>query len=96
MCFPSSQRVEERLELRLVGMIAHVAAIEHLHAERGPRVLVQAPEFLAVEFVVEDAALATDKVGVEVVRLETIDDSCAFADRTAGERSRVVALVWYS
>ena len=33
MSLPGVERVEERLELRLIRVIAHVAAIEHLHRE---------------------------------------------------------------
>src|SRR5258706_7055931 len=54
--------VEERLELRLVRVIAHVAAIEHFHRELAPRVPVETGEFLRMKFVVEDRAFAADEV----------------------------------
>ena len=44
MSLPGVERVEERLELRLVGWSADVAAVEHLHAHLAPRVLVEAGE----------------------------------------------------
>ena len=80
MSLAGVERVEERLELRLVRMIADVAAIEHLHRQLAPCVPVQAGELLRVKLVVEHAALAADEVGVEVVRLQAIDDRGAFAD----------------
>ena len=78
--FTGCQRVEESLELCLIRMIADVAAIEHLHRELRPRVLVEAAKLLAVEFVIENGALAADQVRVEVVRLEAINDCRALAD----------------
>ena len=74
------ERVEEGLELRRVGMVRHVAGIEHLHGEIAPRVLVQAAELLRMEFVVEQAAVAADEVRVEIVRLKAINHCGAFAD----------------
>ena len=83
--FSSVERVEERLELRLIRVIAHVAAIEHLHAELGPVRFIEALEAHAVEAVVEQAAFAADEVRVKIVRLEAVDDGGAFADGPAGE-----------
>ena len=76
--------VEELLELGLVGVVADVAAIEHLHGEVTPGGFVGL-EFVGVEFVVEEAALAADEVGVEVVGLEAVDDGGAFADAAVFE-----------
>ena len=83
--FPRIERVEERLELRLIRMVAHVAAIEHLHGKLGPRCFVQPAELHGVELVIEDAALAADEVSVEVIGLEAVHDGCAFAHRAAFE-----------
>ena len=76
--------VEEFLELGLVGVIADIAAVEHLHGEVTPGRFVGL-EFVGVEFVVEEAALAADEVGVEVVGLEAVDDGGAFADTAVFE-----------
>ena len=76
--------VEELLELGLVGVVADVAAIEHLHGEVTPGGFV-CLEFVGVEFVVEEAALAADEVGVEVVGLEAVDDGGAFANAAVFE-----------
>lgn len=77
--FASSERGEEGFELRGVGMIRHVAGIQHLHREFAPLMFVRL-EFLRVEFVVEQAAFAADEVRVEIIGLETIHDGSAFAD----------------
>ena len=39
-------RVEERLELRLVRVVGHVAAVEHLHRQLAPGVTIQAGQLL--------------------------------------------------
>ena len=79
MSLPGVERVEERLELRLVRMIGDVAAVEHLHRQLAPGVAVQAVELLRVELVVEQAAFAADEVRVEVVGLQAVHHRGALA-----------------
>src|SRR4051812_8334609 len=79
------QRIEERLELRLVWMVTDVAAIEHLHRELRPGALVEPAEFLAVKLIVQDRSLAPHEVRVEVVWLKAIDNGRAFPHGSAGE-----------
>src|SRR6187551_3649821 len=71
--FAALQRIKECLELRLIGMIADIAAIEQLHREVAPGVAIQSCQLLRMELVVENAAFAPDKMRVEVVGLQTID-----------------------
>src|SRR3954471_20674161 len=77
--FAALQGIEERLELGLVRMIADVAAVEHFHRQIAPRMAVQPRQLLRVEFVVENAPLASDEMRVKVVWLQAIDDGRALA-----------------
>jgi hypothetical protein len=75
---------EEGVELGLVGVIRDVAGIEHLHGEGAPGVFVRF-QLHRMKFVVQQTAFAADEVGMEIIRLETIDDGGAFADAAALE-----------
>ena len=83
--FPLLERVEERLKLRHIWVVADVAAVEELHREIAPRVSIQAGELLRVKLVVEDAAFTPDQVGVEVVGLQAVDDRRGLADTPVPE-----------
>src|SRR3954469_9779377 len=78
--FTALERVEECLELRLVWMIADVAAVEHLHRQLAPGVPIQAGQLLRMKLVVENASLAADQMRVEVIRLQAIDHCRAFSN----------------
>ena len=65
-------------------MIAHVAGIEHLQVELAPAAFVGL-DFCGVKFVIQQAALAADEMGVKVVRLETVHDRGALAHLAAFE-----------
>lgn len=74
------QRFEERLELRLIRVVSHIAAIDWVDAQFAPLRFVERGDFVRVELAIEEAAFAAHKVGVEVVGLEAVDDAGALAD----------------
>ena len=76
--------IEEGLELRLVGVIGHVAGIQHLHGKLSPTGFVRV-EFVGMQLVIQKASLATDQMGVEVIRLEAVHNRGCFADGTVLE-----------
>jgi hypothetical protein len=72
------QSIEKSLELALIRMIAHIAAIEHFHVQLAPGSFVRV-QLHGVKFVIQQAALAAAEVGVEVVWLEAVHDGGGFA-----------------
>jgi hypothetical protein len=78
MSLPSS-RASKKAWNWVVGMIAHVAGVEHLHGELAPGGLVGV-QLHGVELVVEQAALAAAEVGVEVVGLQAVHHGGGLAD----------------
>ena len=81
----SANRLEEGLELVLIGVILHVAGIDQWEREVAPLVLVERTEPGGVEAVVEEAALGSDEVGVEVVGLDAVYDRSGLADTAIPE-----------
>ena len=65
-------------------MIADVTGVEHLHREGAPLSLVGG-ELCGVKLVIQKTALATDEMGVEVIRLQAVDAGGGFADASVGE-----------
>src|SRR4051812_45049881 len=82
---PGIERVEKRLKLRQVRMIADVAAVEELHRQIAPRIPVQSRQLLRMELVVQQAAFAAHQMRMKVVGLQTIDDGRALADAAVRE-----------
>src|SRR3954468_13423293 len=66
---PGIERIEKCLELRLIRMVADVAAIEHLHRQLAPLIPIQPGERLRMKLVDENAPFAADQMCVKVVRL---------------------------
>ena len=78
------QGIEEGLKLALIRMVTHVPGIEHLHGQLAPRVLVSV-QLHGMEFIIEQAALASAEMSVEVVGLEAVHNGGGFADRAVFE-----------
>src|SRR5882724_9684045 len=73
------QRFKKRLELRLVGMIRHVARIKELHRQTAPGVFVGL-QLHRMKLVVQQTALAAHQVSVEIIGLQAVNYRGALAD----------------
>ena len=87
--------IDKGLELRLVGVIGHVARIDQRGFQGAPFVFAHAVQFVGVDAVVEQAAFRADEVNVEVIGLQTIharSDFCriAIGEFEEGDRGGVV------
>ena len=78
------QRRKKCLKLRLIRMIGYISAVEHLQTHLAPRMLVK-PREIDVEFFVENRSFTTNKMRMEIVWLETVDNGRTLSDPTVGE-----------
>ena len=92
---PLAKRCEKRFKLSLIRMVGDIAGIEQFETHFTPSMLVKSWQ-VHVEPLIQDAALAANKMRVEVIRLETIDDGGAFPDASVGEFRMLTLLVSYS
>ena len=84
----------ELLKLWKVRMVADVTRINQCRFQVAPLVLIR-PQFLAVEFIIEEATFAAHQVNVEIIGLQTVGHGCNFANPAVlefeqADRSRVV------
>ena len=67
------QRLEECLKLRLIRVITHIAGVHQLRGQRTPFILIQRTHLAGVELVIQNTALTTHEVCVEVVWLQAVN-----------------------
>lgn len=82
--FSFVERIEERIELSLIRMIRDISRIEQLHRQIAPGMLVRF-QFHRVKLVIEQAAFAAYEMSMEIIRLQTIHNRRALADRAIFE-----------
>lgn len=79
------ERIDKRLKLRRIRMVPYIARVNRGHAELGPDILVHPWPARRRQLLIKHAALAADKVRVEIVGLHTVDTRGYLPNSAVGE-----------